>query len=257
MEKRIIFILLCLVCFGIQGCVSVSTYKIVPEILDGQKKLDRDGIDAVISHTKTASVFIRPMSESYAAEDNPAIVIGVSGDKVLSLSPENVLAYVDGKPHDILDHDQLLADIKYRHDAAVDSLKTQYNTRSKQLADTSLKDTSDPAVFEPNESQRNTIGSTEKYGYKLDKKGMSQGLADAEKQMQSGIEALERKTTEEIKLLNSTFLLRDTTVEPGTWYRGQIKLAKIPDAGKPHTIKLVITLAGEAHQFSVKTSAEN
>ena len=255
MEKKIIVLLLCLACFLVQGCVTVSTYKIAPEILEGQKKIDRDGIEAVISHKKTASVFVRAMSGIYSVEENPAFLIGVSADKELNISPENIQAYVDGKPHHILNHDELLADIKYRHDTAVDSLKNQYTSRSRQLADSSVKDANDPAVFEPNPGRRNLVGSTEQYGYKIDKKGMTEGLADAEKEMNAGIDALERKATEEVKALNSTFLVREATIKPNTWYRGQLKLTKIPDAGKPHEIKLVISLAGEEYQFEIKTSA--
>ncbi len=255
MEKRIIVLLLCFMCLLVQGCVSVSTYKMTPEVLAEQKKIDREGIEAVISHKKTASVFIRPMASEYSVEDNPAIVIGVSSENELKISPDDIQAYIDGNAHHILTHDELLTDIKVRHDASVEALKQQYAARSQDLADSSIKDANDPAVFEPNPGRRNAIGNTEQYGYKLDKKGLTEGISDAEEQMDTAIKALNEEAKEKVKNLNTTFILRETTIQPNTWYRGQVKLAKIPDAGKPHDIKLVVSVAGEEHQFTVKTSA--
>lgn len=255
MEKRIIVLLMFWVCLMIQGCFSVSTYKLTPEVLEGQKPIDREGVKAVLSHKKNASVFIRPMTELYSQGDNPVFLIGITGEKELAISPEDVQAYVDGTPHHILTHDELLADIKERHDAAVDAAKKANTARSQQIADLSMKSTSDPAVFDPNESTKNSIGNTEKYGYKLDKKGLTEGIADAATQLDVNIEAINTKTKEEVTNLNATYLLRKTTIQPNTWYRGQLRIVKIPDAGNPHEIKMVVTVAGEEHQFVIKTAA--
>ena len=254
MEKRIIVLLTCFVCLLIQGCVSDATYTITPQVLKGQKKLDREGIEAVISHKKNSSVFVRLMTKTYSPNDYPAILIGITGDKEIGISPESIKAYIDGNPCHILTHDELFEDIKERHQASLDSIKQQYSARSQQLADSSIKDAKDPSVFEPNEAMKNTIGNTEQYGYKLDKKGLSQGMAEAEKEMETRKKEIERQTIEAVKNLNSTFILRKATIEPKTWYRGQIKISKISNVKKIHDIKLVISIEGEEHQFEIKTS---
>ena len=248
MEKRIIILLLCLL---VQGCVSSSTFKIKPEILTDQIKVDKGGFDTVVSQKKI-SVYVRPGAATYTQDDSPEIVVGVICVKEINFSPDDIKAFVDGKPHHILTHEESIEAIKEQYYAAAKAIKDKYEGNSKQAEDKSMKNADDPAFFEPSSARRGTVENSNYGGVRLDAKTMQEGKDTAETLAKIDRDTLNKQTKEKLTTLLSTEL-KETTVPPDEWYQGQIKIAKIPNTGKPHVIKLVVTVEGEEHQFLLKT----
>ncbi len=47
-------------------------------------------------------------------------------------------------------------------------------------------------------------------------------------------------------------MLKNATVLPHAWHEGYVTIEKIPHAAHPHDIRVVITAAGEEHEFLLK-----
>jgi hypothetical protein len=56
------------------------------------------------------------------------------------------------------------------------------------------------------------------------------------------------KTAKELAVIDS-IMVKKTTVLPDTWYRGYTALEKIPDPAQPHKVKIIVSVAGEQHEF--------
>ncbi|ANT64710.1 hypothetical protein Ptc2401_00925 [Prosthecochloris sp. CIB 2401] len=59
----------------------------------------------------------------------------------------------------------------------------------------------------------------------------------------------ERNQTEQFRTALMATALRKTNVLPHAWYGGYVTLGKLPGAGRPHDIRVVVTAAGEEHEF--------
>jgi hypothetical protein len=208
--KNIIFVFV--LCLLIQGCATTSTLKFDPQALDGQEEISKDGVEAVVSQKK-ARVTIQPSAGTYTSRDRPAIVVSVyDSEEPFNFSPEDIQVFVDGNPHRIVPYDELVAEIKKREKSALKDLEMENDDR-----------------------MRGAGGSAENVRY-------------VEIQYQRDVEAVKTETRKSIRALDAT-MLKETTVSPGNEYSGQVTLDDIPNPSQPHEIKVIVTVAGEEHEF--------
>jgi len=242
--KNIIFALL--LCLLIQGCV--STLKIVPQALDGQQEIYQDGVVGVMSQKK-ARVAVRPSAETYSLERRPTIVVSVHGtEKPFDFSTEDIQVFVDGNSHRVFTYDELVAEINDRHKKRITELKTRYDDTTRKVGNEGYKSTSsNPQILSPSDNE-NIMGDTTKYGYKYDVSGVVRGGSEAQIDLDREMQAAEIQTEQALNALYST-MLKKTTVSPDMWYSGYVTMEKIPSPSRLHEIKVIVTVAGEEHEF--------
>ncbi len=253
MAKKIILLLVCLL---IQGCVTVSSYKLTPQISQGQTKLDREGIVTVAAtdKTKKVGVIARAGELNYSAADQPTIVVGVNGIKPFDFSTDNIKAYVDGSPHKVYTYEDLVSAIKERYRVGKIAIDKEYEELNRLAADNSKKDASNPSVFSPSQLDGpNVVGNSYKQQYKYDFDEMNSTKTEAAEKAKSSLKGLTEELEEDLKKINST-ALQKTTVPANEWFQRQITLEKIEDPDKPHTIKIVINVMDEETTFTFNTS---
>jgi hypothetical protein len=243
MKKTFFTLLLCLL---IQGCLSTTTtMELVPQVLSGQKIINQEDAEAVISHKKS-SVALRPPPDGYSLEARPMIYVSVYGtEKPFDFSTEDIQIFVDGNPHRVLTYDELEAEIKSKKEKTLAQIELRYDDRSRKIADTGYKSTAEE-VAAPKRAE--TPGDTAQYGYKYDIAGVTADQSDIEANKEAEINALERETERTLIALNAV-MLKKTTVEPNKWHRGYVAIEKIPDPARPHEINIVVAVAGEEHEF--------
>jgi hypothetical protein len=56
------------------------------------------------------------------------------------------------------------------------------------------------------------------------------------------------RTAQELAVADSV-MLRKTTVLPNTWHRGYVAIKEIPNPAQPHEMKIIVSVAGEEHEF--------
>jgi hypothetical protein len=72
--------------------------------------------------------------------------------------------------------------------------------------------------------------------------------SSANTRLQANINAIQKKTKKSLKDLDST-ILRNIRVLPYNQYSGHVTIEKIPNPTQPHQIKVMVTAAGEEHEF--------
>jgi hypothetical protein len=244
MKKTFFTLLLCLL---IQGCVSTAptAMKLIPQVLSGQKIIDQDDSEAVISHKKS-SVALRPPPDGYSLDARPMIYVSLYGtEKPFDFSTEDIQIFVDGNPHRVLTYDELEAEIKSKKDKTIAQIELRYDDRSRKIADTAYKSTAEEVAMPP---RAETPGDTAQYGYKYDIAGLTADQSDVEANKEAEINAVEIETEKTLATLNAV-MLKKTTVEPNKWYRGYVAIEKIPDPARSHEIKIIVAVAGEEHEF--------
>jgi hypothetical protein len=243
MKKTFFTLFLCLL---IQGCVSTppTTMRLVPQVLNGQKIINQEDAEAVISHKKS-SVALRPPPDGYSLEARPMIYVSVYGtEKPFDFSTEDIQIFVDGAPHRVLTYDELEAEIKSKKEKTLAQIELRYDDKSRKIADTGYKSTADEVA--PPSAE--TPGGTRQYGYKYDIAGVTADQSDIEANKEAEINAVELETKRTLTTLNAV-MLQKATVEPNEWHRGFVAIEKIPDPARPHEIKVIVTVAGEEHEF--------
>ena len=245
--KKLIFIFI--LCLLIQSYVSAeTTMKLVPEEQKGQKIVKQENAEAIISHKKNSSVALRPPPDGYAPDGRPMILISVYGaGKQYDFSTEDIKVFVDGSPQRILTSDELVKEIKERQTIEVTALKTKYDALSNKTAQGAYVPSTSAEVATPS-SSKNTIGSNSAGGYQYDLSSLSRGQNQINAEMQSQKDAIDMKTAKELAVIDS-IMVKKTTVLPDTWYRGYAALEKIPDPAQPHKVKVIVSVAGEQHEF--------
>jgi hypothetical protein len=78
--------------------------------------------------------------------------------------------------------------------------------------------------------------------------GGAMATDSANKQMQARIRAIEKNTKKSLEDLDAT-ILKNTRVLPNTQYSGHVIIEKIPNPSQSHEIKVIVTVAGEKHEF--------
>jgi len=244
--KNIIFTLF--LCLLIQGCVSTSTlFKLVPQTLNGQQKIYEEGVEGVISQKK-ARVAIRPSADTYSSENRPTILVSLYGtEKPFDFSTEDIKVFVDGNPHRVFTYDELIAEIKSRHEKLIEDQKLRYDEKTREVAREARKSTAIQGPH-PGSSDNKIIGDTSQYGYIYDLEEVAYGQSDIEGRTEKEIEAIEIETQQTLYALYST-MLRKTTVSPNEWFSGYVTMEKIPNPSRVHEIKVIVTVAGEEHEF--------
>jgi hypothetical protein len=197
------------------GCVTTSTLRLDPQTLEGQEAISKDGVKAIVSQKK-ARVTIQPLAGTYTSKDLPMIVVGVySGEETFDFSAEDVKIFLDRHPHGKVTYDELVAEIKKRE--------------KRELKDLEME----------NDNRRRGAGSS------------AEAVQHIEAQYQNDIEAVKTDTRKSIRALDAT-QLKKITVSPRKEYSGQLTIEEIPDPSQPHEVKVVVTAAGEEHEFLLK-----
>ena len=253
MKKLFIILILC---FFVQGCVTTKTeVKLVPQTLTGQKIIDQEGADAVISHKKT-SVAVRPPSGTFLAGGRPMLYISVYGTESFDFSADDIKVFVDGKPHRIVSYDDLVDEVNRDQGNMAAAFNAKYAAQSNRSADNAIVSTSNPEVFNPSDNPNN-VGDTSKYGYKLDINSIAQNQSQINAQKQYRDQVMAQQRQKALIALNKMVLKR-TTVPPDTWYGRYIVIEAIPESSpesvQPHDVKVVVTADGEKHEFLLNYS---
>jgi hypothetical protein len=245
--KNIIFAFV--LCLLIQGYVSAeTTMKLVPQVLNGQKIITQENSEAIISHKKS-SVALRPPPDGYSSEGRPMILVSVYGGigKSFDFSTEDIQVFVDGKPHGLITYDKWVGDIKQGQASELTAIESKYAALSRDAAKGAYTPSSDPEVFSPS-NKDSTVGSMSGGGvtYDVSSLARSQSQINAEKQAEK--DAIEMRAAKELSVADAV-MLKKTTVLPNTWHRGFVAIEKIPDPTQPHEVKIIVTVAGEKHEF--------
>jgi hypothetical protein len=200
-------------CVLMSGCVTISTLRLDPQPLTGQKKVSQEGVSAVVSEKKV-TVTVRPSTDTYSSEDRPRLVVGVySTEGSFTFSTNNIQVFVDGNPHRVFTYDELVADVMHQEKIAKDKAEK-------------LK-----------EAQYMTGGS-----------GGGLSTDNANKQYTTSLYKAEKDARDALKDLNDT-ALRDLRVLPGKQYTGYVTIEKITNPSQSHEIKVIVTADGEKHEF--------
>jgi hypothetical protein len=244
--KNIFFILVS--CLLIQGCVSsAKTMKLVPQVLRGQRIIDQEGTEAVISHKRKASVALRPPSGKYSSEGRPIIFVSLYGTgKSFDFSTEDIQVSVDGNPHRVLTHDVLAAEIKSKKEMEVAAIELRYEAQYRKVANEGYR-----YLNEDTAAPRHAIDigkDTSQYGYKYDIEEVAAGQLENEAEKEFLINAIKNEKEKTLTALDA-IILKKTTLLPDRWYHGYIALEKIPDPFQPHEIKILVEMDGEEHEF--------
>jgi hypothetical protein len=85
-------------------------------------------------------------------------------------------------------------------------------------------------------------------GVTYDVSSLARSQSQINSEMQAEKDAIERRTAQELSVADAV-MLKKTTVLPDTWHRGFIAIEKIPDPTQPHEVKIIVTVAGEKHEF--------
>jgi hypothetical protein len=245
--KNIIFTFV--LCLLIQGYVSAeTTMKLVPQVLNGQKIITQENSEAIISHKKS-SVALRPPPAGYSSEGRPMILVSVYGiGKSFDFSTEDIQVFVDGKPHGLITYDKWVGDIKQRQANELTAIESKYAALSRNAAEGAYKSTSDPEVFNPSNKEENLVGSKSGGGITYDVSSVARSQSQINADLQSEKDAIEMRTAKELAVADAV-MLKKTTVLPDTWHRGFVAIEKIPDPTQPHEVKIIVTVAGEEHEF--------
>jgi hypothetical protein len=244
--KNIIFTFV--LCLLMQSYVSAeTTMKLVPQVLNGQKIITQENSEAIISHKKS-SVALRPPPDGYSSEGRPMILVSVYGiGKSFDFSTEDIQVFVDGKPHVLITYDTWVGEIKQRQANELTAIESKYAALSRDAAKGAYKSTSDPEVFSPS-SKDITVGSKSGGSVTYDVSSLARSQSQINSEMQAEKDSIEMRTAKELAVADAV-MLKKTMVLPNTWHRGFLAIEKIPDPTQPHEVKIIVTVAGEKHEF--------
>lgn len=247
--KNIIFTFV--LCLLIQGNVSAETImKLDPQVLKGQKIVTQENSEAIVSHKIKTSVALRPPPDGYSLEGRPMILVNVYGtDKSYDFSTGDIQVFVDGNPHRLFTYDEYVDEIKIRQKNEVTAVETKYAALSRDSAQGAYMPSSSPEVSTP--SAKDTVGSMSSGGYQYDVSSLARGQSQINAEMQAQKEAIEKRTAQELAVADA-IMLKKTTILPNKWHRGYAVIEKIPDPTQRHEVKIIVTVAGEDHEFLLK-----
>lgn len=242
------FITILVSCALIQGCA--STLKIDPQALEGQQEIYQEGVEAVIS-PKNALVAIRPSTNTYSSEGRPTFVVSVLNgtETSFNFSTEDIQVFVDGVPHRVFTYDELVAEVKRQQAWAAVAAALNGAAQSMNAANaghTYHSGTTNAYAYDNYGNSAYGYGSYSGYSYNAAAAQQAQAAANA--QTQANMQAIKNQAEQSLNSLGST-MLKKTTVLPQSWHGGYVTIAKIPNSAQPHEIKVVISAAGEDHEF--------
>jgi hypothetical protein len=232
----------------LQGCA--STLKLDPQALDGQQKVYQEGVEAIIS-PKKALVAIRPSANTYSSEGRPTIVVTVLNGtaEMFNFSTEDVHVFVDGVPHKVFTYDELVAEVKRQQAWAAFAAALSGAAQSMNAANagyTYNSGTYNASAYDNYGNRAYGYGSYSGYTYNAAAAQQAQAAANA--QTQANMQAIKNQTEQSLSALSAT-MLKKTTVLPQAWHGGYVTIDKIPNKEQPHEIRVVVTAAGEEHEF--------
>ena len=235
----------------IVGCA--STFKIDPQALEGQQEIYQDGVEAVLS-PKISVVAIRPSTSTYTSDGRPKIIVSVLNgtDKPFNFSTENIRVNLDGEPHKVFTYDELVEEVKREQvwaavAAALGGIADSMNAAN--AGHTYNSGTTN--VYAYDNYGNSAYGSGTYSGYTYNAAAAQQAQAAANARTQANMEAINSRSEQSLNELSST-ILKKSTVIPQTWHGGYVAIAKIPNSEQPHDIQVIVTIAGESHEFFLR-----
>jgi len=235
----------------LQGCA--TTLRLDPQALDGQQEVFQEGVEAIIS-TKKALVAIRPSTNTYSSEVRPTFVVTVLNgtEEPFNFSTEDVQVFVDGQPQKVFTYDELVAEVKRRQAWAAFAAALSGAAQSMSAANAGYTYNSGTYNAYAYDNYGNTAYGYGSYsGYTYNAAAAQQAQAAANAQTQANMRAIRNQTEQSLNALSAT-MLKKTTVLPHAWHGGYVTIDKIPNADKPHDIRVVVRAAGEEHEFLFK-----
>lgn len=251
--KKILIVLA--ICSLIVGCKTISSYKLSGQVLEGQERLDREGVEDIVSF-KRATVFVRPSKDSYTPENDirPSFIVGVKGEKEFEFSTDNIKVYVDGKPHQILTYEDSLRELNKKFGARIAIAKKQWEEETFKATEDAVRDVNDPVFVVPvgpdASMNRVTNSASGVLGAQTatDTRQMSKDIVESTFKESVELQAIQQELLEAIQKLQSTVLFK-TKVSPDKWYAGKVAMDYMPDSSISHKIKVMVNVYGENHEF--------
>lgn len=237
-----------ILCAFIEGCA--PTFEMKPQALSGQEEVYQEGIGAIGS-AKNALVILRPLTNTYSSEDRPTLVVSVLNrtEQAFDFSTDDIEVFIDGVPHRIFTYEELVAEIEQQELWAAVAVGISGAAQTYGAANSAYSyqaDTANAHAYSYNGSNPNEYGSNSGYTYNAAAAQQTQAAANA--QTQAGMQAIAIQTEQSLNLLSST-ILKKATVFPQAWHGGYVIIAEIPNSAQPHEIRVIISAAGEPHEF--------
>ena len=239
--------------FLLQGCA--STLRLEPKALKGQRLIYQEGVESIISKKETL-VAIRPAADTYMSAQRPTLIVTVfnSTGESFILSTDNIKVFMEDQPLKVFTHREIQAEIRQQQAwaAVAVALSGAAQTINAQSAgQTYHSGTYNATVFGQNGYNAHGYGSYAGYSYNPAAALQAQAAANA--QTMNTLQAIENQTEQALNKLGST-MLKKTTVFPRSWYGGSVKFEKITSLSKNCEIKVIVTAAGEQHEFALNLS---
>ncbi|MDP1870308.1 MAG: hypothetical protein Q8K61_01660 [Gallionella sp.] len=238
---------------ALQGCA--STMKLSPQALGTQQKIFKEGVESVIS-SKRAVVSVRPASSTHQSDQCPKIIVSVlnNTNESFNFSTEDIQASDGSHPLKVYTYDELVAEEKSRAVWAAVGAALGGAGRSMQAASSGYTYNSGTAAASAyGNNGQSAYGYGTYSGYTYNAAAVQQAQASANAQTNQEIAAINSHTENSLKNLDAS-ALKKTTILPQTWYGGTVTIDPAKSTQNPHKITLIVTAAGEQHEFLLNDS---
>ncbi|NHQ60863.1 hypothetical protein G9409_09780 [Chlorobium sp. BLA1] len=238
---------------GMQGCATYGRLSGVPS--DGQKSVFKDGRKTLIS-IKQNIVAVSPDTEIVTSGQRGDFVIAVNNgtSQDILFSTEHITASADTNGQlsmlKVFSYDELIAEEKKRQAWAAVGAALQGFADSMNAANAGYSNTSGTysgSVYSNYGKSANVYGSYSSTTYNSAAAQAARNTAQANSEARFA--RLQVEGRENLKNLSSTILKKET-IFPGAWQGGIVKVALPEVVQQPQEIKLVVTVAGEPHEFT-------
>lgn len=242
------------------GCA--SPIRTDPEIADGQERIYRDGLPALVSR-KQHVVLVSPTTTVREGKERLRLIVSVANTSTTSLvvDTSNFSAMVDGRPLKVFTHDEIAQELKTRQawaafavalGGAMQAASAQQQASYASTSGTYNSNTT--GNFNAYGSRSNVYGS-----FNATTSGTYSGWTYNPAAGQAAAAAVNAKTEADMARLQAEgqgalneaarTMLKRTTVFPRTSHGGQIVLGEfeVPETGS--TLELIATVQGETHTF--------
>lgn len=246
--------------FVLAGCATrISTE---PFVLDGQEKIFRDGVPALVSKKK-AIVMVSPLAVVRNGSEQPKFVVSVANttDRSFDLDTTNVEASVDGKNIKVFTFEEVAEQIKSRQAWAAFAVALGGAMQAASAQRQASYSSNYGTYNSYGNGTVNTYGSrSNQYGsYTSNTYGTYSGWSYNPAAGQAAAAQVNARTDAQLESLaqqgNAALseaarnILKRTTVMPSTSYGGQVVLAVVDVPKSGNTLDLAISVAGEVHIF--------
>ena len=190
-------------------------------------------------------------TNTYTSEERPTIVVSVLNgtEEPFNFSTEDIQVFVDGFEHKVFTYDELVEEVKRKEAWATVAAALSGAAESINAANAGYSYNSGTTNTYAYDNFGNSTYSYGSYsGYTYDATAAQKARDAANAKTQANLQAIQNQADSSLNALSST-MLKKTTVFPQSWHGGYVTIAKISNSEQPHEIKVVVTAAGEEHEF--------